>query len=217
MRQILLIATIIVFSSMSVIAQHSIQSMVFDGKNGLPIEMGSVRLLHLPDSVYVQGTQTDEKGNFMLNKVKPGNYNLLITMVGYVDYNQKIIMDGKNIILRNIHLQENSRLLGEVEVKGTAAQMVVKGDTLEYNATAFKTNQNAVVEDLLKRLPGVEVGTDGSITVNGQQIKKIRVDGKKFFGDDVEMATKNLPADMIEKVNRIWHNSQALKITTQNE
>ena len=213
MRQILLIATIVVFSSMSAIAQHSIQSMVFDGKNGLPIEMGSVRLLHLPDSVYVQGTQTDEKGNFMLNKVKPGNYNLVITMVGYVDYHQRIIMDNKNIILRTIHLQENSRLLGEVEVKGTAAQMVVKGDTLEYNATAFKTNQNAVVEDLLKRLPGVEVGTDGSITVNGQQIKKIRVDGKKFFGDDVEMATKNLPADMIEKVQVLEQKSDMAQLT----
>lgn len=213
MRQILLIATILVFSSLSAIAQHSIQAMVFDGKNGLPIEMGSVRLLHIPDSVFVQGTQTDEKGNFILNKVKPGNYNLVITMVGYVDYSQKIIMDGKNIILKTIHLQENSRLLGEVEVKGTAAQMVVKGDTLEYNATAFKTNQNAVVEDLLKRLPGVEVGTDGTITVNGQQIKKIRVDGKKFFGDDAEMATKNIPADMIEKVQVLEQKSDMAQLT----
>ncbi len=213
MRHFLLIATIILSASMPALAQHSIQAMVFDGKNGLPIEMGSVRLLHLPDSVYVQGTQTNEKGNFMLNKIKPGNYNLVITMVGYVDYHQNIIMDSKNIILKTIHLQENSRLLGEVEVKGTAAQMVVKGDTLEYNATAFKTNQNAVVEDLLKRLPGVEVGTDGSITVNGQQIKKIRVDGKKFFGDDVEMATKNIPADMIEKVQVLEQKSDMAQLT----
>lgn len=213
MKQFLLIITTILFTCLSAFAERSIQAMVFDGKNGLPIEMGMVRLLHLPDSTLVQGTQTDFKGNFMLSKVKPGSYTVFISLVGYINYYQNVTVGQKDVILKNIQLKENSHLLGEVEVKGTAAQMVVKGDTMEYNATAFKTNQNAVVEDLLKRLPGVEVGTDGKITVNGQEIKKIRVDGKKFFGDDAEMATKNIPADMIDKVQVLEQKSDMAKLT----
>lgn len=213
MKKIILFVFLITVFSLSSFAQRSIQAMVFDSRNGLPIEMGAVKLLHLPDSTFIQGCLTDSKGGFMLSKVKPGNYSLIVTMVGYVNYRQKIIMDNKDLILKNIHIQENSHLLNEVEVRGTAAQMVVKGDTMEYNATAFKTNQNAVVEDLLKRLPGVEVSTDGKITVNGQEIKKIRVDGKKFFGDDAEMATKNIPADMIEKVQVLEQKSDMAQLT----
>ena len=136
-----------------------------------------------------------------------------VSTIGYSDYNKNIIVDKKDIILRSILLSENVKLLQEVEVKGTAAQMVVKGDTLEYNATAFKTQENAVVEDLLKRLPGVEISSEGKITVNGQEVKKIRVDGKKFFGNDVEMTTKNLPAEMIDKIQVLEQKSDMALLT----
>jgi len=206
------LTTFLLLSSISS-AQRSIQAMVFDGKNGLPIELGNVRLLRATDSTFVQGCQTDLKGNFMLSKVKSGTYTLVISMVGYINFKQKITMLNQNIILKNIQLHEDSHLLGEVEVRGTAAQMVVKGDTTEFNATAFKTNQNAVVEDLLKRLPGVEVSTDGKITVNGQQVTKIRVNGKKFFNDDTEMATKNIPAELIDKVQVLDQKSDMALLT----
>lgn len=149
----------------------------------------------------------------MLTKIKNGNYILSITSIGYFDYLQKINVVNKDIILKNIQLKENSQLLGEVEVKGIAAQMVVKGDTTEYNAAAFKTTQNAVVEDLLKRLPGVQVSSEGKITVNGEEVKKIRVNGKKFFGDDVEMATKNIPAELIDKVQVLEQKSDMAILT----
>src|ERR1035437_1203426 len=213
MKKILVIASLLLIFTLSSFAQRSIQAMVFDGKNGLPIEMGAIRLLQSSDSTFIQGCTTDSKGNFMLNKVKPGVYNLIVSMVGYVNYNQKITMANKDIILKNIHLQEDAHLLGEVEVRGTAAQMVVKGDTTEFNATAFKTNQNAVVEDLLKRLPGVEVSTEGKITVNGQAITKIRVNGKKFFNDDIEMATKNIPAEVIDKIQVLDQKSDMAILT----
>lgn len=213
MKKISLLTSLFLLFSLSSFAQRSIQAMVFDGKNGLPIEMGAVRLLQGADSTLVQGCQTDLNGNFMLSKVKPGTYTLLVSMVGYVNYRLKITMEHKDIILKNIHLKEDSHLLGEVEVRGTAAQMVVKGDTTEFNATAFKTNQNAVVEDLLKRLPGVEVSSEGKITVNGQQITKIRVNGKKFFNDDVEMATKNIPAELIDKVQVLDQKSDMAQLT----
>lgn len=213
MKQVILIFLVVFSISFSGYSQRSIQAMVFDGKNGLPIELGAVRILHIPDSVYVQGSQTDFKGSFMLSKINPGNYTIIISLVGYLNYFQNVTMEHKDIILKNIQLKENAHLLKEIEVKGTAAQMVVKGDTLEYNATAFKTNQNAVVEDLLKRLPGVEISTEGKITVNGQEVKKIRVNGKKFFNDDVEMATKNIPAELIEKVQVLEQKSDMAILT----
>jgi len=201
------------FITLSLFAQHSIQSTLFDSKNNAAIEMATVRLLRLPDSTLVQGAQTNLKGDFILSKIKPGNYVLKISSVGYTDYLRNITMDKKDIILKSILISEDVKLLKEVEVKGTAAQMVVKGDTLEYNATAFKTQENAVVEDLLKRLPGVEISQEGKITVNGQEVKKIRVDGKKFFGEDMEMTTKNLPAEMIEKIQVLEQKSDMALLT----
>lgn len=194
-------------------AQHSIQSFVFDEKNGLAMEMATVRLLNPVDSSLVQGVQTDSRGSFALQKVMPGNYVLILSNVGYDSHKLNVEMKDRDLVLKNIQLKENVQALKEVDVKGTAAQLVVKGDTLEYNATAFKTEENAVVEDLLKRLPGVEVSTDGKITVNGEEVKKIRVDGKKFFDGDMEMATKNLPAEMIEKVQVLEQKSDMALLT----
>lgn len=211
-KQVLFSAIALLFT-LNLSAQHSIQSTVLDSKNNAAIEMATVRLLRLPDSTLVQGAQTNLKGDFILSKIKPGNYVLKISSVGYTDYLRNITMDKKDIILKSILISEDVKLLKEVEVKGTAAQMVVKGDTLEYNATAFKTQENAVVEDLLKRLPGVEISQEGKITVNGQEVKKIRVDGKKFFGEDVEMTTKNLPAEMIEKIQVLEQKSDMALLT----
>lgn len=200
--------------SIASFAQHSIQSTVFDTKNGLPLELATVRLLKADgDSALVQGCQTDTKGSFALTKIKKGNYILKVSSIGYLEYRKPITMDSKDVILKNIQLTENVKLLDEVKVTGTAAQMVVKGDTMEYNATAFKTAENAVVEDLLKRLPGVEISNEGKITVNGQEIKKVRVDGKKFFNDDIEMTTKNLPAEMIDKIQVLEQKSDMAQLT----
>ncbi len=212
MKKNLILATLL-FSSLLMFAQRSIQSTVFDSKNGLALEMATVRLLKTADSTLVQGAQTDVKGSFTLSKIKPGNYVLIVSTIGYNDYRQAIKMENRDIILKNIQLAENVKALNEVEVKGTAAQMVVKGDTLEYNATAFKTPDNAVVEDLLKKLPGVEISAEGKITVHGQDIKRIRVDGKKFFDGDIEQATKNLPADMIEKIQVVEQKSEMAQLT----
>ncbi|GAB1414944.1 TonB-dependent receptor [Paludibacter sp.] len=194
-------------------SQKSIQSSVFDAGNGQPLELATVRLLKFSDSTLVQGVQTNNNGWFNLPKIKSGKYILIVSSVGYDDFKENIVMEKKDIILKNIQLKENVQLLNELEVKGTAAQLVVKGDTLEYNATAFKVQENAVAEDLLKKLPGVEITQDGKITINGQEIKKIRVDGKKFFDGDLEMATKNLPAEMIEKIQVLEQKSDMAKLT----
>lgn len=199
--------------SIGLYAQKSVQSTVFDANNGMPLEMVTVRLLKASDSTLVQGAQTNSKGWFDLPKVKPGKYVLVVSSVGYNDHKENITMGNRDVILKNIQLVENVLALKELEVRGTAAQMVVKGDTLEYNATAFKTQENAVVEDLLKKLPGLEITAEGKITVNGEEIKKIRVDGKKFFDGDLEMTTKNLPAEMIEKIQVLEQKSEMAQLT----
>ena len=213
MKRFFLLFTVVALTSLSVMAQHSIQSNVFNGKNGLALEFSTVRLLNANDSSFVQGTRTDGSGTFIISKVQPGSYFVAISSVGYKDYFQKVTVDKKDVILKNIQMAENVHALGEVEVTGAAAQLVVKGDTTEYNATAFKTAQGAVVEELLKKMPGVEISSDGKITVNGQEIKKIRVDGKKFFDGDAEMATKNIPAEMIDKIQVYDNKSDMAKLT----
>jgi len=198
--------------SLSSFAQHSIQGKVLDKQNEGYIEMATIRLLNEKDSTLVQGCLTDDKGSFILNKVKDGNYILSTSFLGYNRSFRNVAVAGKPIILKNILLEENTKL-NEVEVRGMTAQVAVKGDTIEYNAAAFKTAENAVVEDLLKKLPGVEVDASGNIKVNGVSITQVRVDGKKFFTGDVQMATKNLPVDMVEKVQVLDQKSDIAKLT----
>lgn len=211
MKKILLICCIC-FSAAIVKAQFSLQTRVCDTSNGEMLEMVTVRLLR-NDSSLVSGAQTDQKGFVQLGHLKNGEYILAISSVGYEPYFKNIRIDGKNLILKTIPLKELSIKLNDVEIRGTAAQMLVKGDTLEYNATAFKTAENAVAEELLKKMPGVEVSSEGTITVNGEEVKRILVDGKKFFDDDVQMATKNIPAEMIDKVQVLDDKSEMAKLT----
>lgn len=207
----ILILLVSVLQSMAA-ADYNIQSKVMDKNSEAYIEMATVRLLSAKDSSFVCGTVTDQYGVFNLKKVKNGKYILEVKYLGYDHYYQNIQVQNKSLMLRNIMMEESTQRLDAVSVTGMAAQMLVKVDTIEFNAAAFKTTENAVVEDLLKRLPGVEV-SDGSITVNGEAIKRIKVDGKKFFDGDIEMTTKNLTADMVEKIQVIDEKSDMAKLT----
>lgn len=174
-----------------------------------------VTLKSLPDSTRVGGTSTDFDGNFILENLPTGKYNINFSMVGLTDlpYNFEIQSENDTIRFDNVKLSENSVLLKEVTVTAVRPAVVAKEDTLEFNAGSFHTNPNATVEDLLKKLPGVEVGTDGSITSQGKTITKILVNGKEFFNDDPQAATKNLTADMIEKVQVVDKKSDLAILT----
>ena len=193
-------------------AQHAVKSKIISKSTGEPLEFVAVRLLNT-DSALVAGQSTDSLGEFTLKDIKSGKYILQATSVGYIAINRNLEMRSANVVLENIQMEDDSKVLKELEVAGTAVQVVTKGDTIEYNATTFKTGQNAVVEDLLKKMPGVEITSDGKIMVNGQEVKKIRVDGKKFFGDDMEMSTKNIPADMVDKVQVVDQKSEMSQLT----
>lgn len=213
MRKTALFLLAVIFS-LSAVAQHTIQGRVVNADNGELVEMATVRLFSYSgaDSTLVQGVQTDLNGAFFL-KAGRGSYAVIISSVGYQQKKVAVKVGASDVNLKSISLKEDVQVLGEVQVRGTAAEMVVRGDTLEYNAAAYKTQENAMVEDLLKKMSGVEVSTDGTVKVNGEEIKGVRIDGKKFFGDDVQMATKNIPAEMVDKIQVIDEKSDMAKLT----
>ena len=155
---------------------------------------------------------TDEGGAAEFTKVKKGTYIYKAEIMGYKTYEKEVVIE-KNIDLGSIKLEEDVEVLDAAKVTDVGIPIVVKKDTIEYNASSFKTSENDMLEDLLKKLPGVEVGTDGSITANGETISKITIDGKTFFLDDPQLASKNLPAKMIEKVKVVERKSEQAQFT----
>ena len=206
----LLLLSLLCFSGF---AQKSVQGKVQDKKDDGAIESATIRLLSAKDSSLIQGGFTDVKGEFSLSRVKNGNYIIEVRYLGYMNSTRNFTVQDKNVILKTIYIAEAQKNLKEVVVSGMAAQMAVRGDTIEYNPAAFKLADNAVVEDLLKKLPGVQVDAAGKVTVNGEEIKKVRVDGKKFFEGDVTMATRNFTVDMVDKVQVIDQKSEMSQLT----
>lgn len=165
-----------------------------------PLIGATVMLLNAKDSVLAKFGITNGKGEFKLDRISPDDYILQITYLGYANLSQPVSIANDHKALGAFQLQPESALLEQVEVKADFVPIRMKNDTVEYNAAAFQTKPNADVEALLKKLPGVEVDRNGDIKAHGENVQKILVDGKEFFGNDPKIATKNLPADAIDKV-----------------
>ncbi len=197
-----LLCFIVLFLSTSVFAQRvQITGTVNDTINKQKLEHASILLLHKKDSVLYQFTRSDAAGNFTFSKADTGKYIMLITQNNYADYVDTItVKDSSNINLGNIAITLKANILKEVVVRQQIAAMRMKGDTLEFVADSFKVRQGATVEDMLKTLPGIQVDKDGKITAQGEKVQKVLVDGEEFFGDDPTLATRNLQADAIDKV-----------------
>ena len=201
--------------AVAMMAQKTLSGTILSKTDGQPIEMATVRLFTYngTDSTLVQGAQTYYDGLFILSNIREGKYRLIVSSIGYNEHSQWIEMKNSDIDIPAIRLVEQVQELAEVSVKGKAAEMTVKGDTIEYNTAAYQVSETATVEELLKKMNGVEVDKEGNVTINGEEIKAVRIDGKKFFGDDVQTATKNIPADMIEKIQVIDEKSDMAKLT----
>ncbi|MBR3765906.1 MAG: TonB-dependent receptor [Muribaculaceae bacterium] len=178
-----------------------------------PMIQASIRLLAAKDSAYVTGTATNDNGRFRLQGVKSGKYILQATYVGYNPTYKNITVGTENLRVGEIVMEESSIMLKETTVIGVKTPIKVMEDTVEYNADTYKTQPNAVVEDLLKRLPGVEVDSEGKITANGKEVTKILVDGKEFFSDDPKVASKNLPVNMVDKLQVVDRKSDLARLT----
>jgi hypothetical protein len=181
---------------------YSIRGIIADSIEHVKLGSTSVSILQAKDSILVKYTWAMENGSFTFNGLSRDKYILLISYPDYADYVDQFSLDSvkQEINFGNINLNLRSRLLKEVMVKSTAAQIKIKGDTTEFNARAFVTQPNAKVEDLLKQLPGIQVDKDGKITAQGETVNKVLVDGEEFFGDDPTLVTKNIRADMVDKV-----------------
>jgi hypothetical protein len=161
---------------------------------------GSVLLLRPKDSVLVSHARTNASGHYQLN-APPGHYILLVTYPAYADYVDTLfIKDTGRVQIPAIGMVLKSKLLETVVVSGNKGAVRIKGDTTEFNADSFKMQAGASVEDLLKKLPGIQVDKNGKITAQGEAVKKVLVDGEEFFGDDPTLVTQNLRSDMVDKV-----------------
>ncbi len=167
-----------------------------------PLDGSTIMLLSSADSSLISFTQSKENGSFELKNISNKEFLLQITHVGLGTYSKQITTQKSELLdLGNIRLLPESDEMTAVIVNGARVPPVtIKNDTIEYNAGSFKTQPNAVVEDLLKKLPGIEVDKNGTIKAQGKEVQRITVEGKEFFGNDPKIATKNLPADAIAKV-----------------
>ncbi len=179
-----------------------------------PLIAATVLLLEKSDSTLVDFTRTELDGSFKIKDVKPGNHLIKVTYVGYVPLTTNASAhDGKDLDMGQLQLREIASELMEVIIKAARAPMKMRGDTIEYDASTFVVPEGSSVEDLLRRLPGIEVEQDGSIVSDGKTVDKVTVEGKIFFGADPKAATKNLPAESISKVQVFDTKSEEDKIT----
>ncbi len=181
-------------------------------KQGEPLVGATVRLLK-PDSTRVGATIADADGRFAITNVSNGRYILLAEYVGSTPQARDVTVKDADIRVKKMLLEESATTLKEAVVEGIRTPMKVMQDTVEFAADTYKTQPNAVVEDLLKRLPGVEVSSDGKITANGKEVSKILVDGKEFFSDDPKVASKNLPVNMVDKLQVVDRKSDLARLT----
>ncbi|MEP6728621.1 MAG: TonB-dependent receptor [Bacteroidota bacterium] len=217
MKVYLLLINIFFSSLLAVHAQKegSIKGIIKDTSSGLPLSDATVTVLLAKDSSLVSFSRTNNNGFFTIRNLEKDAYRLLVTHVGYLNITTQFVITATftDIDFGTLIINNKSTLLQEVTVTQEKPPVVIRNDTLEYNAGSFKTKPNAVVEDLLKKLPGIQVDKDGKVKSNGEEVKRVLVDGKEFFGNDPKMATKNLPADAIDKVQVFDRKSDQSRFT----
>ena len=198
--------------TLSLTAQRSLTGTVVDNKDQEPVIQASISLLKI-DSTTVKTTVTDIDGKFSLTAPQDAQYLVRISYVGYKTTYKKVTVNGKPVNLGNIGISMDAVMLQGGEIVKNMARVYSKEDTIIYNAGAYKTPEGSVIEELVKRLPGAEVSDDGKITINGKEVKKIKVDGKEFLTGDTQTAIKNLPTSIVERVKAYDEKSDQTRIT----
>ena len=192
----------------------TLSGMVLDKEDDSPIMQATVQLLSLPDSTMAVGDVTNNNGRFSLS-VRPGKYVLKVSYVGYLSHlkEYQLTASKPTVNVGKIALSSDAIMLKEAVVTAEAPQVTVSGDTLGYNASAYRTSEGAALEELVKKLPGAEVDDEGNVKINGKEVKKLLVDGKEFFGGDVKTGLQNLPVNMVDKINAYDRQSDNARIT----
>ena len=195
--------------------QVSVNAHIIDGSTTENMPQVTVQLFELPDTTFIYGTVTDNEGWFNIKKVPVGEFLLRYSFMGYStqEFSFKTVKEDRERALGVFRLYEKSIMLTEAVIEDALPPTQVVDDTLMFNVSAFRVPEGSVLEELIKRLPGVEVDENGGITVNGRRVSRILVDGQEYFGNDQQMATKNLPVNIIRRIKTYQRQSDLARIT----
>ena len=209
---LLLLVSLLAAPSAFAQAIYSVKVHAVEEKTGQPVAFATASVTVKGEKEALKYTLTDDQGYATVTKLKKGSYTFRVELMGYKSYVREITIE-KNMDLGTIRMADDAIALDAAQISAVGNPIIVKKDTIEYAASSFKTSDNDMLEELLKKLPGVEVEADGSITANGETIKKITIDGKTFFLDDPQLASKNIPAKIIEKVKVVEKKSDQAQFT----
>lgn len=191
---------VILLHNFSYAQQPGIRGRVRDIVDSSALSGATVELLVQTDSSLVKTVLTDKDGRFLIDHSDSGSYILKVSIIGYEDYVTFFSLKESQKSLGTIRLSKRGKDLSTVTIISKAPPVVQKGDTSQFSASQYKVNPDANTEDLIKKMPGITVDKDGTVTAQGEQIKKVTIDGKDFFGDDVSAALKNLPSEVVDKI-----------------
>jgi len=180
-----------------------VSGKVLDANEKLPVDYASVVLLKAADSTSAGFTFSEDDGGYHFKNIEPGSYVIQVFHTGFKLVSKAVTVASTDVVVGTLYLEASAERLSTALIEAKAIPVVIRGDTLVYNPNAFKTKNNATVEDLLKKLPGVQVAKDGTVTTQGEQVIKVLVNGKEFFGNDPTKATQNIDAESLEKVEII--------------
>ena len=207
-----LLLLVLTIAALTIHAQNKIFGTVVDNQSGETLPAATVKLLKI-DSTMVKGVLTDTDGNFGVEAPADGRYIIQITSVGYKNYTKRVTVSGKDVKMGTIGVKADAITLDEAVVTAQAAKVTLKKDTFIYNANAFRTPEGSTIEELVRKLPGAEISDDGTIKINGKQVKKIKIDGKEFMTGDTQTALKNLPTSIVDRIKAYDERSDLARVS----
>ncbi len=218
MKKSLLFLMLAAMTSLTAMAQSkvNVSGTVIEDETKEAVISATVRILSLPDSSMVGGAASGVDGSFTIKDIKKGKYVLKVTYIGYQDHEMPLDLTksgNKNHNIGYITMVSDAKLLKEAKVTANAAQVQVSGDSIVYNASAYRVAEGSALQDLVKKLPGAEVDDDGNIKINGKSVKKILMNGKEFFLNDTKVAMENIPTDIIDRIKSYERKSDYSRVT----
>ena len=212
MKKVLLaLAALLIATAAS--AQRAVSGKVLEKESRETVVQATVSLLDEAGKVVANGV-TNANGAFSVKAPKNGTYTLRVTFIGFKTYTRRItVSEDRDVAVGNVSIEPDSIMLEGATVTKNVAKVTTSADTVIYNATAYRTPEGSVIEELVKKLPGAEVADDGTVTINGKQVKKVLIDGKEFMTGDTKTAIKNLPTSIVERIKTYDEKSDLSRVT----
>ncbi len=213
LKYFLLISMSFGFVQLATAQTGSITGVLKDATDNSPVQGATVELLLQRDSSVVQKAVSSAVGKFVFTGVLVDSFIVTVNSTAYDQYVSFFSLNNTDKVLADVQLNRKSKDLAVVTVVSRAPNVVQKGDTTQFSASQFKVNPDATIEDLIKKMPGITVAKDGTVTAQGEQVKKVTIDGKDFFGDDASAALKNLPSEAVDKIQVYDRQSEQSRLT----